>query len=152
MKANIFKRHQDLSEGSPCFHNKGKGSRNSPNSASRSAFASSIFGNTDNGGRKVAYRRGSSAMQMIDDMMISRQEYTVENDDELNYHVPPPVCFSESFMVQPIGHCATMKHSADDIASQQEYNSLDIYDDNQDGRVPPAVCFTKSFMVQPLTP
>jgi hypothetical protein len=53
-------------------------------------------------------------------------------------------------MVQPIGHCSSMKHPARDNMFEAEYRDLSVRDDDHYYHVPPAACFCKSFMVQPL--
>jgi hypothetical protein len=151
MRSDIFKRNKEAPESSPDSQRKTQGSRNSRSTCRSSPFVSSIFGSVRKGDCGVDYHRGSSAIQPFDDMLACQKDCSSSDDLHGQYYpVPPPVCFSESFMVQPIGHCSSMKHPARDNMFEAEYRDLSVRDDDHYYHVPPAACFCKSFMVQPL--
>ncbi len=151
MRSNPFKRNQETPESSPASQRKAQGSRSSPNTCRSSPIASSIFGSNRKGDREVHEHRRSSSIHPFDDMLERGKDYiSLEDEHGQHYPIPPPVCFSESFMVQPISHCSSMKYPSRDIISEEEYRDASIQDDDHNYHVPPAACFCKSFMVQPL--
>jgi len=78
----------------------------------------------------------------------SHHEYLEPTDDDEYCRVPPQICFSKYFMVQPLGNIRNIlrRSSGDAVARQDFTDSVE----NDGYHIPPPICFSKSFMVEPL--
>ena len=151
MRASSKSNQRALRQVNSSTKNTGSSSAQNPSTTTKlgsrtTQFGSSTVSMKNHGHTRQFGRRVNMFFRPMDGS--SHQEYLNPSDDDECCRVPPQICFSKYFMVQPLGNIRSIfQRSSGDVVFHKDFTES-VHNDGY--HIPPAICFSKSFMVEPL--